>query len=462
MLTPEKSELLQAFLRRLPSLAAVRLAKAIEMDRLAGGSILPHEAVLEALRPVLPDHSERTQTPLRLFCRPFEDLLVQQTVTVKQKARIARGSLRAIWRWLGETLMPEAVSVYCSETRNSVNAGRMEEARERAIVFWSYVSREILHALSKNRKEVRAALRSDAVVADLEEIALLLTVGREVVEIQTLLPRPVPQLTDELLWALRDIHDRVAASAPDAAPYVACIAMNRLQHPWEALKLPQLITHRTQDTLINSTDMGLVGDLLFAEIETHGNAVCAARHPAFDVSAVAAHLARFTEISTAIVREIDMRRDGRWGKRLLQDRAAVAEAMEGFMERAPQEIAAMLPMQKSGSFGGGPKVADFSRPVDEEKAERGLRYARLVADTARHAANGSFGAAHKQALDEISQYLSGYNECVIREMRLPDGERPQAVERQFELAAEVTRLIFSREEEDLLRRRAKAALADAA
>jgi hypothetical protein len=47
-------------------------------------------------------------------------------------------------------------------------------------------------------------------------------------------------------------------------------------------------------------------------------------------------------------------------------------------------------------------------------------------------------------------------------MRLPDGERPQAVERQFELAAEVTRLIFSREEEELLRRRAKAALADAA
>jgi hypothetical protein len=187
-----------------------------------------------------------------------------------------------------------------------------------------------------------------------------------------------------------------------------------------------------------------------------------ARHPSFDAGTLIVHLARFVELSSNITKEIDMRRDGIWGKRLLADRAAVAETMDSLMEHAPKEIFAMLPVQKSGSYGGGPKCADLSRPVDEEKAQRGLRYARLVAGCAPYAAMGSFAAAQKDAMDAISLHLQGYNEDIIREMRAPPGERHPAVERQFELAAELTALIFSPEEADLLRRRAKAALAAAA
>jgi hypothetical protein len=234
-------------------------------------------------------------------------------------------------------------------------------------------------------------------------------------------------------------------------------------HPWEALKLPQLITHQSQDTLIAATDMGLVGDLLFADIEHHGGAIRAARHPVFDAKTLVWHLEHFAELSSGIVRQIDIRRDGKWGKRLLKDRAAVAETMEGFMERAPKEVLQMLPVMKSGAFGGGPKCADFSRAVDDEKAERGLRYARLVTGAAPFAAMGSFAAAHKAAFDEMSQHLRGYNEDVIKELRAACGEgdtaRRAVVERQFDLAAELTELFYSTEEADLLRRRAKAATA---
>ena len=104
--------------------------------------------------------------------------------------------------------------------------------------------------------------------------------------------------------------------------------MNRLLHPWQALKLPAFITRKTKDTLIANTDMGLVGELLLADIETHGNAVRATRHPVFDPRVLIDNLAQFAELSSCIVREMEIRRDGKWGKRLLADRAAVAEAME--------------------------------------------------------------------------------------------------------------------------------------
>jgi hypothetical protein len=174
------------------------------------------------------------------------------------------------------------------------------------------------------------------------------------------------------------------------------------------------------------------------------------------------HLRRFAGLSGGLVNEIDIRRDGKWGKRLLADRATVAATMEGLMERAPKEVLAMLPVQARGSFGGGPRVADFARAVSDEKAERGLRYGRLVAGSAPLAANAAFGAAQKRAMEEISRHLIGYNEDLVREMRSAGGPHRAVVERQFELAAELTEQVFSPEEAEFLRRRGRAALANAA
>ncbi|HVU22007.1 MAG TPA: hypothetical protein VHE09_14845 [Rhizomicrobium sp.] len=435
------------------------MAKAVEVDRLAGGRILPHELILDALRPSLGANADRTPTPLRLFCRPFEDLLVEAQPKTKQKGRITRANAIAVWHWLSDVVLFDAVKEYSVDIKRLVLQGREAEGMARAIEFWTTAATAIRDCIAKDRGAARVALNGDVQIEDAEEMALLLSVGSDVVAIQQLLPRPAPQLTEEMLWALRDIHDRLAVNAADAAPYVAVIAMNRLAHPWEALKIPQVITNQTQDTLISSTDMGLVGDVLFANIELHGSAVRAVRHPVFDPDALIDHLAHFTELSSHIVREIEVRRGGKWGTRLLADRASVAEAMEELLEHARKDILAMLPVQHSGSYGGGPRCADLSKGVDDEKAERGLRYGKLLAGCAMYAAMGSFAAAQREALDEVSQYLRGYNEDLLKEMRLPEDEVQPGAERQFELAARLTEMVFGPEEGELLRRRGRAALA---
>ncbi len=87
MLSPDKINLLQAFLGGLPPHLANRLAKAVEIDRLAEGKSLPHDLILAGLRPVLRESSgERTLTPLRLFCLPFEDLLSSELRKKNRKA----------------------------------------------------------------------------------------------------------------------------------------------------------------------------------------------------------------------------------------------------------------------------------------------------------------------------------------------------------------------------------------
>src|ERR1700759_372147 len=113
----DKSVILKNFLGALPEQAAVKLAHAIEMDRMMDGKALPHDAILMGLRPSLKQlhGSARTKTPLRLFCQPFEDLLTSDKRDKKQKGVLARMSVAPVFPWLSGALLPNETNTYCRE-----------------------------------------------------------------------------------------------------------------------------------------------------------------------------------------------------------------------------------------------------------------------------------------------------------------------------------------------------------
>jgi hypothetical protein len=237
--------------------------------------------------------------------------------------------------------------------------------------------------------------------------------------------------------------------------------MNRLERPWEALRLPPAIARKTQEMPIGSTGMGLVGEILFGDIESHAAAIRAARPDRFNADALVAHVEGFTALTAGMAKEVEMRRDEPSGQRLMKDRAGVGEVMDSFMERAPKEILAALPTQKSGSYAGGPKVPDVSRPADAEKSDRALSYARLILGCRPFTAGASFGASLKHAEGEVIFALKCYNDEIVRELRAASGDKRINAEQYFTLAVELTALLFSPDEGEFLRRRGHAAVATA-
>jgi hypothetical protein len=461
MLSADKNGLLRSFLGGLPGHVAARLAMAVEVDRMMVGHAPPHAEILASLRPALrQEHAnKRAPTPLRLFCRPFEDLLTSVPRKAKQKADIARSTLEPVWNWIAGTLLPDLASAFVHETRALVVARKLDAAMERTAQFWPIAAQAMQEAFAdaKTRKAVGDMLGGPMAVADAEEMALLLSAGRVMLKRHDILPAPVPSLTEPLLWDIRAIYDELVQSQPDVAPYVAVVAMNRLARPCEALRLPLQVTRHTDDTLISKTDMGLVGEILFARMDALKNAIQLTRHPLFDAEMLAEQVKSFTDLSTGITREIELKREGDWGKRLLADRAGIGRVMDGFMERAPREVLAALPLLKSS----GPKAADFSRPVSEEKREMAMRYARLVAVSRNFAAAASFTAKQKTAQDQIGNEIRRYIEDVIRAMRDPGHPHMAVVHAQLELCVQLVTLLFSEEEAELLRRRGRAAQAAA-
>ena len=462
MLPDMKSGLLLQFLGGLPSDMATRLARAVEMDRLMDGKALPHQTILDGLRPVLRGGPvpTRTLTPLRLFCRPFEDILTS-TRSKKQKASLARSSVLPTWLWLSRTLIPGPCQAFVAETKTLILAQRPDEANVRAAQFWTLAGQTMREAVATEagRKAARIALNGDAVLADAEEMALLLLAGPEVCRVQALLPKPVPHLNDDLLWQLRAIYDELVSRLPDAAPYVAVLTMNRLARPWEALKLPLQISRSKADTLISKTDMGLVGEILFTRMEDLQTAIIGTRPSNFDPDKLIEQVSSFAELSSAIVKEIEVRRDGEWGQRLLRERGAIGDVMDAFMDKALKELSMALPVQKGS---GSSRPADFSRALDPDRQASALRLARLVAGSRHFAAAASFAAKQKAAQDDMSAYMRRHNEDLVRELRCSDPVRKANAEAQFEYCVELVTLLMGEEEAEILRRRARAALSAAA
>src|SRR6185312_10821465 len=174
---PTQEKLLRNFLSHLPPATAQQLARAIEADKLYDGKGLPHDAILESLRPTLRQAPPegRVLTPLRLFCQPFEDLLINAGGKAKLKGRIARESILPVWTWISNTLLPDELQVYSNDVRQAIEKQDVASAYSFAAKFWSMCSTAIRAALAneKTRPAASSAL-GDLALADAEEMALML------------------------------------------------------------------------------------------------------------------------------------------------------------------------------------------------------------------------------------------------------------------------------------------------
>jgi hypothetical protein len=86
------------------------------------------------------------------------------------------------------------------------------------------------------------------------------------------------------------------------------------------------------------------------------------------------------------------------------------------------------------------------------------RYVRLVTGCRHYAAAASFGARQKDTQEALCAQLKRYNEDVLKELRNPDPAHRAVAESQLALCIDLTAMLFSPEEAELLKRRGRSAL----
>jgi hypothetical protein len=231
--------------------------------------------------------------------------------------------------------------------------------------------------------------------------------------------------------------------------------LGRLERPWEVLRLVAAISRKSTDVVISGTDMDIVGELLFSDLDAYAANIQSARPVNFDPDTVLASLAGFTELSSGMVKELGIRRDGKWGQRLAKDRAAVAQIMENLLQRARKEILAALPSHKGFGFGRKHRNLDLSRPTNPDRVARSMRYAQLVAHSRPFAVAGAFSARLMKVTDETTLALRTYAEDILSGLRATTPEARQNASEHLAVMLSLCELILGEGETDFLRRRAR-------
>jgi hypothetical protein len=465
MQLPTKEHELKRLLATLPPDKALTLAAAVERGRLAGDRTLPIDMILDGLRPTLRRaQAKRVPTAQRLFCEPIADFLVDDPREYKQPGRIARSTVRVLWRWLKDTLRVGLAEIETQVSRAvfSRDQRQMTDAVHR-------MQSELLTAVkaaldraapgSTERRMLVAKFGSEEALADLEEIASLMQGANELAPLRGLLPKRIDTLTEQHTTFVRDIYDQLSARKSDLSPYVGLLVLARLKRPWEALRLAGIVSRRTNDALFSASDMGIVGDVLLADMENLALDIASVRPDSIDPDVLLTKLDRFVQMSGGLVREIGVKREGKWGQRLIKIRQLASDAMDTLVVRAPREITAALPVQRLGAFGGrGPRRPDLSRDPDPVRVERALTWGRLLAGSTPYAGGGAFYAAHKDAFEEVSQFLRAYAESMMTELKTIEfDKRPRAQAYQAHAEA-LSDVILGLEETEQIRRRAASAM----
>ena len=466
MQLPAKEHELKQFLASLPGDKAATLALAVERDRLQGKPGMPADLILGGLRPVLRTTSaRRVPIPQRLVCEPFADFLINDPRDFKQAGRISRSSIRALWRWLAKDGLRVTLAEFESQIGYAILQRESQLQADMVARLQSEIVAAVRMALGRSgdglaeRRALAVKLGGEDALSDVEEMALLLSGGNELAPLRGLLPRRIDTLTEQHTTFVRDLYDQLAGRRPELCPYVGLLVLARLKRPWEALRLATVMSQRTDEILFSQTDMGIVGDLLLADMEHLALDIASVRPDSLESDALLDKLDRFVQMSGGLVREIGVKRDGKWGQRLIKIRQLASDAMDALIARAPREIIAALPVQKLGAFGGrGPRRPDLSRDPDVSKVERALLWGKLLAGSTPYAGGGAFYSSHKTAFEEVSQYLRQYADSMVTEFRTLDfGKRPRA--QSFMAHAEaLSDAVLGVEETDVMRRRAAAAL----
>jgi hypothetical protein len=462
-------ERLAQFLSKLSPLTARKLALGLEREKLRG-TALPYEAIMSGLRPKLGASGEKRPglgNAFRQFCIPFEDLLEDKTRRVKQQGRICRNSISPVWNWLSRDLLPDAVADLSARVTEHALTGD-EVALEAAIsVLHSSASAAIIKALNaarrdpQQRRALEQALGGEAVLEDAHEMAQALAIAPALRAVQASTPKPIAEFEEDLVYFTRDIYRQVLDSNSENAIYVPLSVMGRLSQPWQILRFVKKIARQNTDILLTETELAVLGEILFRQIEDIATRYAAQRAGEQNLNLMLQDVTWFARASKGIATEIDLRRVGEWGQRLLAARGRMSATVSDEISRFEHDLAAALPLHKIGMYGrSGPRRPDLTGAPQPQPIEAMAQALHFLAGISIVAESIGLQSHCKTVRAEIDDYLAVYSDGLIEDIRLLRGPERRNAQSFLEVACLFYEIIGPFEMGGILRRRGVVAAQD--
>lgn len=442
-LSSEKTERLALLLTSLPAGLVERLLSVADQADPALARLLRYCVVG-------PERAARNA----LF-EPFVAVTGDPALDKPSRVFVPEPLLPALWTWLGEDLAPDAIAQVHDAARQFDEPrapGALDPVR-------AEVARAITDALDAIDQDPKAQkkLRQRLGVSDFQpfrRIASLLAASEAVRTALDGLPDVIDDMPEALSAEIRDRYEAAAEANPDAGVWVLMMILPRCEKPWRLLRAFERIAKREDDFLLSRTDMSSVGDALLDDAEFHLRGFSAPPLTPAAVATAIDSLTQFAAVTVGMTREIGIRKDGAWGKRLFALRSAASDQMARVHEAADQAFRRALPEQAPRRYGAKPLPQPGEAEFDEA-----LALGEFLYRTKDDASRAAVGNAHAQLLEELREMTEQVALMTLERIRAANAQESEADHARLADVVQLMDVLGDRESGALLLRRAAAAKA---
>ena len=235
---------LREFLRELPANSRSTLIAELERKMLAGDTIVGAELILTELRRLFRESRQtapRHGNAARLFYKPLEPFMVDDTAERRHPGRISRGALDSIWSWIRRDLLPDEAEKFTEAVGDVLLANDASRAEFLARDFQDQVAAALAPAFEsgdeRERRRLLAQIGTPRPQDDALNLMRVLKLRDPLAMFADHLPGYIANLSDKRLTETKNLIAAAAGRSPDIVPYALVVVMRRLAAPWQMIRL---------------------------------------------------------------------------------------------------------------------------------------------------------------------------------------------------------------------------------
>jgi len=383
--------------------------------------------------------------------RAVEPLIVDIPGAVVRAGQAARSTTDALWEWTRGLALSPTLDEFEREydaTCQTDQAAATVVARRARICFAAALADRLKGAAS----DVGDGFPTGEACDQARAVSAALDADAKIFRLVSGWPSPVKHVNAEHVSAVYSAHLELGAANPDIEPALLHIVMDRLQRPWQVLRVLERIAKTTNDTLIEATEFVALGDVLIDRAARDAENFTLLPGEPLLADRVLLALESFSGITSGMTEEFNIRHDGRWGKRLYPLKASAARRLEELCVLAKAAIDRVTP--RRGGSSGGP---DVSETLDETTIADAVEFARFLAKTQVLDQRVAFTGARSRAMAHVDMRLEQQIDALLSMAHDGQGDDREGALAQLAMLAKVVTQFHGGEAATIVRRRAAAA-----
>ena len=457
-----KSEQLEAYLSALTPKAAEFLVREVERDRLNGGTSYPHDLVLEKAREILKQANRqcsRLASPQRVFCQPFEAMLVNRRSAAKQKGRIARNSADVIWKWLLTDIASDTLPQLSTRITQAALSEADEQLAELTNRLYKLCHERLGAALdtvepdSKAFVRIAAQLGGEHIVQDAYEIRDCMKCAPALLSHIARTPSTVEDLQDEDAKLYARWYLEFESVHPDQAYILLIALMSRCTRAADMLSIVIDIVGSNDAHAAARHSAGAVVEVMLHDMEIAAEWAREDLLSGADIAVVKMRLAEFHGGASALCDAMELDLRGAWGNRLVTMRSELSAAIRERIGAAPRLIKSAL-FQRPGRR-DPQRAMQSPDPQSVKDAEFAVN---LLLELRPFLSQLTLNADYSRIKSEVEQFLEVIADRLLRDLQNGAEDARAFAEEGYPAAGRLMRTVFGIEASELYLRRARAAL----